>query len=78
MQPAEAQLAAELASGLGTLSIELTNHIMPPFPGLTVTPYERAYPAVMSMGPELIGKKFLIKFPTNSGIRPMTVGHPPP
>jgi hypothetical protein len=33
-----------------------------------VTPYERRCPAVMSMGPELVGKKF----PTKSGIRPMT------
>jgi hypothetical protein len=68
MRPAEVQLAAGLASGLGTLSIELTNHIMPPFPELTVTPYERRCPAVMSMGPELVGNFF----PTKSGIRPMT------
>jgi hypothetical protein len=27
MRPAEVQFAAGLASGLGTLSIELTNHI---------------------------------------------------
>jgi hypothetical protein len=57
MRPAEVQLAG-LASGLGTLSIELTNDIMPPFPELTVTPYERRCPAVMRMGPELVGKKF--------------------
>jgi hypothetical protein len=74
MRPAEVQLAAGLGAGLATLSIELTNDTMPPFPELTVTPYERRCPAVMSMGPELVGKKF----PTKSGIRPMTVGHPPP
>jgi hypothetical protein len=58
MRPAEVQLAAGLASSLGTLSIELTNDIMPPFPELTVTPYERRCPTVMSIGPELVGKKF--------------------
>jgi hypothetical protein len=47
---------------------------MPPFPELTVTPYERGCPAVMSMGPESVGNFFL----TKSGLRPMTVGHPPP
>jgi hypothetical protein len=74
MRPAEVQLAAGLVAGLGTLSIELTNDIMPPFPELTVTPYERRCPTVMSIAPELVGNYF----PTNSGIRPMTVGHPPP
>jgi hypothetical protein len=39
-----------------------------------VTPYERGCPAVMSMGPESVGNFFL----TKSGLRPMTVGHPPP
>jgi hypothetical protein len=52
---AEVQLAAGLVAGLGTLSIELTNDIMPPFPELTVTPYERRCPTVMSKGPELVG-----------------------
>ncbi len=33
-----------------------------------MTPYERRCPAVMSIGPELVGKKF----PSKSGIRPMT------
>jgi hypothetical protein len=31
MRPAEVQFAAGLASGLGTLSIELSNDLMPPF-----------------------------------------------
>jgi hypothetical protein len=34
---------------------------------LTVSPYEGSSPAVMSIGPELVGKKF----PICSGIRPM-------
>jgi hypothetical protein len=37
-------------------------------PGLTVKPYERGCPAVMSTGSELVGNFFPIK----SGIRPMT------
>jgi hypothetical protein len=32
MRPAEVQFAAGLAARLGTLSIELTNDMMPPFP----------------------------------------------